>query len=79
MKYLSVFIYSGLLLFSSCAFWHGDNDTRTDAALGLQEPADVNDADQEIRRIQRVQAEEQKRQLERNITDTQNQSSPVTS
>lgn len=65
------FLFLLLFSFSSCIH-RPASDADTDAALGLGAEGDAEEAQQELDRIQQNQLEEQKRQLNRQITDPLN-------
>ena len=60
-----------LFSFSSCIH-RAATDADTDAALGLRTESETAEAQQELDRIKEAQLEEQKRQLNRQITDPLN-------
>ncbi len=58
-----------LLSFSSCAQRPLTADADADEALGVETENNAAQAQQELERIQKQQLEDQKRQLDRQITD----------
>lgn len=68
MQPLIVVLLLMTLSFSSC-FTRQSADNKADDALGLDTNVDQALAQQEMQKIQKAQFEEQKRQLDRQITD----------
>ena len=66
-------MFAFLLLHSACSTTHQPVDTQADAKLGLNQEEQTDDAQDALKKLQDIRAQEQKRNLERQITD------PVTS
>ena len=69
MNRILVSLVLSSLLFSSCFLHRTPTDEGADEALGLSTESEKATAQQELERLQKAQLEEQKRQLDRQITD----------
>ena len=68
-RFISGLLLLSLAFFSSCATNQPSTDAGADAALGVGDETNTAQAQQELNRIQEAQREEQRHQLERQISD----------
>ena len=68
--YLAFILISALSLFSSCAAPSPKaSDTAADTELGLTQEEDQEDAHETVRSLAEAQQQEQRRRLERQVTE----------